>query len=317
MGVALALLGYAIAVACGAPVLLVRLTGGAASVRLGLAAWLSAMASALAAAGLAAALITQAAMAGWPTLTRALCDGVAGTECAPQVYRSALYSAGLAILAGLLVLAALMALWRYGRRTQRTVARTRLHARAALLAGRALEGTGAVVLEDPRPVAYCVAGRPSTIVVSSGALAVLDPPQLAAVLAHERAHLACRHHLLATVTRSLAAALPGVPLFTQGADEVGRLAELAADDTAVRSVGRPALVAALLAMTTGGTTQAALPTAGGALAAAALAVASRVERLLNPPGRRTAAAADLRLALVSAALVLLPVALAAAAGYQG
>jgi Zn-dependent protease with chaperone function len=324
MTAALALGGYAIVVACCAPALLAPLTSGGASVRPGLAAWLSAMASAVAAAAIAAALITQAAAAAWPTLTRVLCQGVAGTTCTPQVYRSALYSAGVAILAAVIILAAGAALWRYGRRTQRAMASTRLHARVALLAGRELTGTGAVVLDDPRPVAYCVAGRPAAIVVTTGALALLDSPQLAAVLAHERAHLAGRHHLLATVTRGLAAALPGVPLFTRGAGEVARLAELAADDTAARSVGRPALVDALLAIATGrvvpggavpgGAVPGARPAARGALAAAALAVPARVERLLDPPGRRTVAMAGLVLALVSAVLIALPAGLAAMAG---
>lgn len=317
MTAALVLGGYAVAVACCAPALLVPLTSGGVSVRPGLAAWLSAMASALLAAAIAAALVTKAAATAWPTLTRVLCQGVAGTTCTPQVYRSALYSAGIAILAAVIILAALAALWRYGRRTQRAAARTRLHARTALLAGRELAGTGAVVLDDPRPAAYCVAGRPAAIVVTSGALAVLDPPQLAAVLAHERAHLAGRHHLLATVTRGLAAALPGVPLFTRGAEEVARLAELAADDTAARSVGRPALVAALLAIATGTAVSGAQPAVRGALAAAALAVPARVERLLDPPGRRTAALAGLMLALVSAVLIALPAALAAVAGVPG
>jgi Zn-dependent protease with chaperone function len=313
MNTALAVGGYAIAVAWGAPALLIRLTGSGASVRPGLAAWLSAMASALIAAALAVALIIQAATADWPTLTRVLCHEVASTECTPQVYGSALYSAGVAILAVLLILAALTVLWRYGRRTRRAVTRTRLHARAALMAGRELAGTGAVVLDDPRPVAYCVGGRPAAIVVSSGALAVLDTPQLAAVLAHERAHLAGRHHVLATVTRGLAAALPGVPLFTQGTDEVARLAELAADDTAARSVGRSVLAAALLAITTGAPVPGVPLAARGALGAAALAVPARVERLLDPPGRRTAAAVSLLLALMSVTLILLPAALGAVA----
>ncbi len=310
MSAALAVGGYAIAVACWAPALLAPLTSGGASVRPGLAAWLSAMASAVLAAAIAVALLTQVAAADWPVLTEALCRGVAGTQCTPQVYRSALYSAGVAVLAAAIILAAVAALWRYGRRTQRAVASTRLHARAALLAGRELAGTGAVVLDDPRPVAYCVAGRPAAIVVSSGALAVLDSPQLAAVLAHERAHLAGRHHLLATVTQGLAVALPGVPLFTRGAQEVARLAELAADDTAARSVGRPVLVAALLAIATGTAVRGVPPTTRGALAAAALAVPARVERLLDPPGRRTAATVGLGLALMSAALIVLPAALA-------
>jgi Zn-dependent protease with chaperone function len=316
---ALALLSYAVAAAWCAPVLLAPLTSSGASVRPGLAAWLSAMASVLLSAALGAALIVHTAVADWPALTRVLCREVAGTACTPQVYRSALYSAGVAIFAVLITLAALAALWRYGRCTQRAVARTRLHARAALLAGRELAGTGAVVLDDPRPVAYCVAGRPPAIVITSGALAVLDKAQLAAVLAHERAHLAGRHHLLATVTRGLAGVFPGVPLFTMGADEVARLAELAADGMATRSVGRHALVAALLAIATGtavpgASVHGAAPIAHGGLAAAGYAVPARVERLLHPPGSGAAAMLGLVLALVSAIFILFPAALAAVPG---
>jgi Zn-dependent protease with chaperone function len=196
-----------------------------------------------------------------------------------------LYSAGVAILTVLITLAALMALWRYGRRTRRAVTKTRLHARAALLAGRELAGTGAVVLDDPRPVAYCVAGRPAAIVVTSGAVAVLDKAQLAAVLAHERAHLA----------------------------------ELAADDMAARSTGRHALVAALLAIATGTAVSGislprTAPIARGALTAASYAVPARVERLLHPPRSGAVAMFGLVLALVSAVFILLPAALAAVAG---
>ena len=108
-----------------------------------------------------------------------------------------------------------------------------------------------MVLDDPRPAAYCVAGRPAAIVLTSGALAVLDPPQLGAVLAHERAHLAHGDHRLHTLTQGLAAAFPGIPLFARGAAEVARLTEMSADDTAARASGRPALVAALLAIATG------------------------------------------------------------------
>ena len=130
-----------------------------------------------------------------------------------------------------------------------------------------------------RPAAYCVPGRPAAIVLTSAALAVLDPGQLTAVLAHERAHLAGRHHLLIALTRGLAAAFPGVPLFTRAPAEVARLAEMCADDAAARRSSRPALVTALLAMGTG----TAVPAA--ALAATTCAVSARVQRLLEPAPR--------------------------------
>jgi beta-lactamase regulating signal transducer with metallopeptidase domain len=100
------------------------------------------------------------------------------------------------------------------------------------------------------------------------------------VLAHERAHLAGRHHLLLAATRSLAAVAPAVPLFARGASEVARLAEMRADDVAARHGGRRALLAALLAMGAGAaSTQA--PAAW--LAATGGVVATRVRRLVEPP----------------------------------
>jgi Zn-dependent protease with chaperone function len=312
---ALALLGYAACAAWCVPALLAPLTRRGVSVRAGLAAWLTAMASVLVSAVVAIEFSFRTVAADWPQLTRALCRSVAGGACTPAVYGSDLYQAGVIVLAASLALAGAAAAWRYGRRVQRSRTQTRSHARAALLVGHAIAGQArTVMLDDPRPAAYCVAGRPAAIVVTSGALAVLDPPQLRAVLAHEGAHLAHRHHALATVTRGLAAAFPGVPLFTRGAAEVARLTEMAADDTAARASGRPALVTALIAIATGaavsstavpgtGILDAAVPS--GAMAAAARAVPDRVERLLRPssPARSTAfaAALTLTLALLAAA----------------
>jgi Zn-dependent protease with chaperone function len=353
---ALALLGYAACAAWCAPALLAPLTRRGVSVRAGLAAWLTAMASVLASAAVAIQFSFRTAAADWPQLTQALCRSVAGSACTPGVYGSALYQAGVIVLAASLTLAGAAAAWRYGRRVQRSRAQTRCHARAALLVGHAIAGQAAgvagpvpavgaqvpaangpaarsaepagtvggagrartVMLDDPRPAAYCVAGRPAAIVVTSGALAVLDPPQLSAVLAHEHAHLAHGHHALATVTRGLAAALPGIPLFTRGAAEVARLTEMAADDTAARASGRPALVTALIAIATGaavsstavsgtGILGAAVP--AGAMAAAARAVPDRVERLLRPPSHARSAAFTAALAVALTLLAAAPPAL--------
>jgi Zn-dependent protease with chaperone function len=299
---ALALLGYAALAAWCAPALLAPLTRHGASVRAGLAAWLTAMASVLVSAALAAWLSGQTAAANWPRLTQALCRSVAGDACTPEVYRSLAYQAAVTALAAALALSSAAALWRYARRVRRSSAQTRSHAQAALLVGRAIADR-TVVLDDPRPAAYCVAGRPAAIVVTSGALAVLDQPQLRAVLAHESAHLAHRHHALATITRGLAAALPGVPLFARGAGEVARLTEMAADDAAAKQSGRAALVAALLAIATG----TAVPV--NALAAASCAVPARVERLLDPPRPVAAIAGATALTAFATVLALAPAAL--------
>jgi Zn-dependent protease with chaperone function len=313
MIVALALLGYAAVAAWSAPALLIPLTSRGRSVRAGLAAWLAAMASVLAALvlGLAASLRTVAA--DWPQLTQDLCRSVAGSACTPAVYRSALYESGVAVLAALLTLVTAMALWRCGRRMQRLRRQTRAHAEAARIVGRELAHTsGTVILDDPRPAVYCVAGRPAAIVVTSGALAVLDPAQLGAVLAHERAHLAHRHHVLVALTQGLTAAFPGVPLFSAGRDRVACLTEMAADDVAVRFAGRPAVVEALLTLATAGAGPVLAPATPRStslrptLAAAAFAVPARVERLLLPPRRAASAACAAALALALAGLAAAP-----------
>ena len=64
---------------------------------------------------------------------------------------------------------------------------------------------GARVLNHPVPVAYCLPGLRSRLVVSAGVLDTLDPHAVRAVLAHEQAHLRERHDLVGC--RSW----PGVP----------------------------------------------------------------------------------------------------------
>jgi Zn-dependent protease with chaperone function len=296
---ALLMFGYALAVAWLTPALLSRLTARGASPRLGLAAWLTAMASAVGAAIAALWFLAGAAVSGWPGLARAVCRSVTGRVCAPTMYRGALFELALATAATLAVAAAGVAAWHYGRSVQRAQQRARAHGQAARIAGRAIAPPArhAVLLDAPQPAAYCVPGRPATIVLTTAALAILDADQLTAVLAHERAHLAGRHHLLTGLTRGLAAVFPAVPLFTRGPQEVARLAELRADDAAARRSGRRTLVAALLAMGTG----AAVPAAAlGATGGATGGTAARVQRLLDPPARGTRGA----LALMTVTLLL-------------
>ena len=310
MSGALLVFGYTLAVAWSVPVLLSRLTRHGISAGLGLAAWLTAMASVLASAGAAVALLAGAAIAGWPRLAEAVCRSVVGRACTPVMYRSAVFEVPLAAAAAAATLTAVVLAWRYGRAMRKAGRRTRAHAEAARITGRRLPvrahseggmgGGAAVVLDAPQRAAYCVPGRPAAIVLTSGALAVLDRAQLGAVLAHERAHLTGRHHLLITLSRGLAASFPGVPVFTRGPAEVARLAELCADDAAARRSGRPALVAALLAMGTG--TAVPVP----ALAVTSGVVTARVHRLLDPPRRARRARYGLALAAVMLLLASAP-----------
>ncbi len=136
----------------------------------------------------------------------------------------------------------------------RTLASRRRHRQLLdLIATPWPDRPGAAVLDHPMPVAYCLPGLRSRLVISRGVLDVLTPSQLDAVLAHERAHLAERHDLVvlpfvawgATVPLPLRSWLPGV-LRSQLA--VAELIEMRADDVAVRQCGAQHLAAALRAV---------------------------------------------------------------------
>lgn len=164
------------------------------------------------------------------------------------------------------------------------------------LIGRTITGAhgeDVVLLDDDRPVAYCLPGRGrGTIVVSSGSLDLLADDQLRLVLGHERAHLRQRHHVATQVSASLSAAFGWVPLFRLAARQVPLLLEMAADDEAIRGTrvgevthqaaarrgARHSLGHALVTLATG---QRASPV--GALAAAGGSAVARVHRLVDPP----------------------------------
>jgi len=294
---ALVVFCYAIAVAWVLPLLLVRLSERGVSPRLGLTAWLAAIFSAIASATVALALLARVVVAGWPAFARTVCESVTADTCPPALYRSAAYELGLAAIAFLGGALLIILGWRYGRSMRRSTVRTRAHAEAARITGHPITGAKPTyVLDAAQPAVYCVPGRPPTIILTTGALTVLDPEQLTAVLAHERAHLSGRHHLLLAITRSLAAAVPLIPLFTRGTSAVARLAEMRADDIAARHGRRPLLTALLAMASTSAptasapTTSARAPAAAQAAPAAWLAatggiVSVRVQRLAAPPSR--------------------------------
>ncbi|AXI76699.1 M56 family metallopeptidase [Peterkaempfera bronchialis] len=108
-----------------------------------------------------------------------------------------------------------------------------------------------VVLESLQPAAWSLPGPSARLVVTTGALRRLSDRELAAVLDHERGHVRARHHWLLQCAEALAAGFPGVAVFGAFRDEVGRLVELAADDTASRRHGRLATALALVELNSG------------------------------------------------------------------
>jgi Zn-dependent protease with chaperone function len=180
------------------------------------------------------------------------------------------------------------------------------------LAGRVWPELGATVVEHPQPAAYVVAGHRRRVVVTTGALHALSGDELAAVLAHERAHAAGRHDLIIDGIRLLHRAFPNSTLLACARRELGRLVEMRADDVATGSHERISLARALVAMAATVTQPAALSPAEPApvLAATGGDALARMNRLLDPPTplRRThrwALAAGLALLAVAPAGLLL------------
>jgi beta-lactamase regulating signal transducer with metallopeptidase domain len=160
-------------------------------------------------------------------------------------------------------------------------ARRRQRELLALLAHGDPKAPGALVVDYPAAAAYCLPGIRSQIVVSVGTLDLLAPAELAAVLAHERAHLRARHDLVLIPFTSLRRAFPRSRVITQAYRTVALLVEMMADDRALRALPARELATALLRFGTAGAECA--PAGALAVATAEGQLTARVNRLLTPP----------------------------------
>ncbi len=269
----------------------------------------------------ALALLAASALARVPALA------TAGGYSQPVLRRGDPVPVLAGVAAALLLTAAAVAVAVVIRARARGLAES--YRRAALMAptvpGQTVPGQAAeavVIVPGQAIEAYALPGSPGRIVVSGRLLAALDAPGQAALFAHERAHLAGRHHLFTTVAHLAAAANP---LLLPVARAVDYTVERWADERAATVTGdrrlvaatigrvallapaRPRLHAASLAIT-----GARSRPGGGRPRAISLAwagpVPRRVAALLAPPPRR-----QLTLLAVAALLVLIAGASAAEA----
>ncbi len=104
--------------------------------------------------------------------------------------------------------------------------------------------SGALVVEDATPAVYCLPGGGREVVFTTAALHTLTTDQIRAVLAHERAHINCRHWLVVAAARGLVAAFPFVPLFALARLHLALLVEMHADDAALPATQRRILATA-------------------------------------------------------------------------
>src|SRR5499433_3236003 len=210
---------------------------------------------------------------------QALRDAALGSTAAALV--------ALARLAFLMAGAALLALLCWvllAASTTVLLARRRHRILLSLLAHGDPKVPGALVVDSPAAAAYCVPGIRSRIVISAGTLDLLDAAELAAVLAHERAHVRARHDLVLIPFSALGQAFPRSRLVRRAHATVALLVEMLADDRALRQRPARELATALLRVGTSGASLA----PSGALAAASAVDAemtARVARLLVPPAR--------------------------------
>jgi Zn-dependent protease with chaperone function len=187
------------------------------------------------------------------------------------------------------------------------------HAQTARLVGRREPVLGAVLVDHEQPAAYCVAGPHPTVILTTAALQALDPDQVDAVLAHERAHLAYRHHRLLAIARIGRQMLPFLPLMREADTQITRLVEMHADDAATAGRGARPLATALVVLAT-----AASPAPG--LGAATTDAVQRIQRLLSPAEplgrvrRQLLRAGAAALALTPVLLALAPAMVALALG---
>lgn len=157
---------------------------------------------------------------------------------------------------------------------------------------------GARVLDVSEPMAYCIPGVSSRLVVSAPVIDQLATDELSAVLAHERTHAKARHDLVLEGFAVLRRAFPRLGRGHGALEATAGLVEMLADDAARRRAGDVPLARALARL-------AAAPVPAGSLGAGAITPEVRIRRLAECPadgGRVTAALAY----LAAAAVLVIP-----------
>lgn len=268
----------------------------------------------LAVLGLIVSVVSFLTLLAMPTDTHPATGlfGLAG-GCWSALASGSLPGARQALAGASMVLAAVVLLrmgWAVRGRVRARRATQQARAQLQLLT-RGQQPGSPVVVRDDKPMAVAISGRPTVILISDTLHQRLSAAQLAATLAHERAHLRGRHHLLIAIADTLAQALPWVPLLRAAPDAVRDLVELAADRAAARRYGSAAVHDALLqaiAPTAKTAAWTSAPATAGGLAMTGGLTAWRLAQLRKPA--RPAAAA-IRLGACTAmavAVLVLPVA---------
>ena len=273
MILAVCLLVLSVALLLLGPRVIARWTSGARSPLASLVAWQLASWLLVGTALLAAALLAVPSLAAAGRLPASVESCLAVLRDLPNPADSVV----LQVVAGAVLACAVLRLLGCALRSAVGNHRQRARHRTLLcLVGRPDAALGAHIVIDPAAIVYCLPGHGGRVVFTSGAVDKLSPAQRAAVLAHERAHLRGRHHLLIASASVLSRSFPRVTLFSKAFEQTTRLVEMRADDLASRGHGRRPVAEALLALTD-------MTSSPAVLAASAVTTEDRIVRLLADP----------------------------------
>ncbi len=136
---------------------------------------------------------------------------------------------------------------------------------------------GTVLVEYPQPLAYFVPGLGGRIVLSTGMTRRFTGAEISSVVAHEGGHRRGHHGALLLPFHSFATHFRWLPFARLASEHVTELVEFSADDHAVRTEGRGALLGALQHMI--GVDH---PTPACALGVGGSTLVARIERLNSP-----------------------------------
>lgn len=178
--------------------------------------------------------------------------------------------------------------------------------RGVRVIGSSVGSHGTLLIEDPRPQAFCTGYLRPRVYVSTGTLELLDEAEVGAVLAHEQHHAFRRDPLRILLVEVLGDALFFLPIMRRLRERYRTLAELAADEAALAAAGEAAPLASAL-LTFGQTSQ------PGVVGIAP----ERVDHLLGEPPRWELPVSVLVGGLVTIAVLILFVVSAAKAAGPG
>jgi Zn-dependent protease with chaperone function len=284
---ALAFIFLAVLLAGPAPALLARATWPLRAPRAAMVLWQAiALAAALSAFSAGIAIATRLLMPGPDGRPTAGVIGAAGRLGWP-LWTAYIAVFALTVLVGARLLIAVLRLAIANRRRRahhRMVVDLVGVGHDAALAQPCARTRDLRVLDVSQPLAYCLPGVRSRVVVSEGALSTLTDAEVTAILSHERAHLRARHDLVLEAFTAVHAAFPRIVRSANALRAVQLLVELLADDAAVRATGRTPLARALVACAAG-------QPPNGALASGGPSTVLRVRRLSGRGNSRVLSAA--------------------------